>query len=569
MKTPQFPLFALLLSSMLWSCSPAPEKAKESPPPAFPTAVPQAISEPATAAETTQETKAAPKAPTEPSAVVKPQEGKTVPAPTAMPAVVVPAPAISTPAPVATVKPTGPLTAPDLKLEPSSAFQPNPVAVHLSPLPAGTVVKYSLDGTDPALGKLWPQAELSVDRSARLKVWAASPGGPASTAEGVFTVGEVWVQPDGTGDGSWDHPLGSLDSALAKAAALGAHRIRLFSGTFPAKADLTTALELSGGWKGVGEADSKPTILQGTKQSGTTQKEPGYTLRVSGGKFALSNLDVRAPNSSVGAAVVAGQDATLEVSSSRLTGGSGLYGYGLRASGATLVAVTDSTLSGGDGGSTFALSSEKSTVKALRSTFDGGTGNAVSYGLNVTLSKVDLVSCVVWGGSGDSSYGAGFYSSTGGRIWASTILGGKGSSAWAVYLSESDPEIVDCLIGSNGKAKSYGVFVNLGKSLPRSLRSNAFFGSASGAFTGTNLGKVSAAPGATGAFLDSSGAAFTDQKGNLAADPVLGPGPEYRTLPSSPPSILQGGEVLGGEAAADRAQKTRGATVAIGAWRAE
>ena len=563
MKKPQFLVVLLLLVLFVWSCGPsAPEKAKESPAQAAPAPVPEtpAAQAPVVAQEV-PEPKAAPKvAAPEPAAVI-PQEQKPLTSPT--PAPVVP------PAPAAVVKPAGPLTAPDLKIDPATGFQSAPVLVHLSAMPQGTIVKYTLDGTDPASGKAWPPGQLAVDKSARLRVWAASPGGPASTAEGIFTVGEVWVQTAGTGDGSWDHPLGTLEAAVAKATSLGAHRIRLFSGTFAAKADLTTAWDLSGGWKALGEADTKPTILQGTKQSGTTQKDPGYTVRVSGGKFSISNLEIRAPNSSVSAAVVAGLDATLEITGSRLVGGSGLYGYGLRASGATLVAVTDSTLSGGDGGSTFALSSEKSTIKALRSTFDGGTGNAVSYGLNLTLSKADLVSCVVWGGSGDSSYGVGFYSSVGGKLWASTILGGKGSSAWAVYLSESDPEIVDCLIGSTGKAKSYGVFVNLGKSLPRALRSNAFFGSASGAFTGTSLGKVSTAPGPAGAFLDSNGAALADQKSNVAAEPVLGPSPDFRTLPASPASILQGGEALGGEAATDRAQKVRGPTMAIGAWRAE
>ena len=228
--------------------------------------------------------------------------------------------------------------------------------------------------------------------------------------------------------------------------------------------------------------------------------------------------------------------------------------------------MSDSTLSGGDGGSSFALSGEKSTISAVRSTFDGGTGNAVSYGLNLTLSKIDLISCVVWGGSGASCYGVGLYSSTGSRVLGSTVLGGKGASAWAFYVSESDPEIVNCLIGAAGKSKSYGVFANYGKSLPRALRSNAFFGANSVAFSGASLGKTSAEPGPMGAFLDAAGTAFAGQKGNLVAEPILGPSPDYKTLASTPAAILHGAEALGPEAALDRAQKPREGSAAIGAW---
>jgi len=131
-----------------------------------------------------------------------------------------------------------------------------------------------------------------------------------------------------------------------------------------------------------------------------------------------------------------------------------------------------------------------------------GNGNAVSYGLNITLSKLSLASCVVWGGSANSSYGIGLYSSMGSTVTASTILGGKGSSAWAVYLSESDPEIVNCLIGATEKTKSCGVFVNCGQSRPRALRANAFLGSASGKLSGVGWEKVSAEPDGGGAFPD-------------------------------------------------------------------
>lgn len=566
-----FVLRVLFLAWVVVSCGPTiTEKAKPTPIEQQPGTKTEAapVQPVAVAPPPAPVSKAAPVAPP-PAAVQVPTP---VPTPVATPVPTpTPAPVATPPPPPTPAAPPAPLVAPDLHLDAvSGSILAKPTMLHLSSMPPATVVHFTLDGTDPESGKLWPAAGLLLDRSGTLRVWAASPGGPASMVEGTFTVAELWVQTGGSGDGSWNHPIGTLDEAIAKAASAGIHRVVFFPGTYPVKTELTGNWSLSGGWKAPGVSDAAPTILQGTKQNGSTQKEPAYALRVSAGaKLSLSNLDVRAPGSSFAAAVQVNQDATVEVVHCRLSGGAGLYGYGLRASGATLVSLADSTLSGGDGGSTFALSSEKSAVKALRCTFDGGTGNAVSYGLNITLSKIELASCVVWGGAANSSYGIGLYSSTGSTISASTVLGGKGSSAWAFYLSESDPEIVNCLIGATGKTKSYGVFVNYGKSLPRSLRSNAFFGSATGLLAGIGLEKVSAAPNPAGAFLDSSGAPLTGQKGNLVAEPILGPAPEFRTLASSPVAILQGAEAQPADATADRAQRPREGSAALGAYRVD
>lgn len=462
--------------------------------------------------------------------------------------------------------PVVPPPAPDLRLEPSSALQVGPVTVRTASLPPGTVVKYSLDGSDPAAGRTFPSSGLSVTQSGRLRVWAAQPGGEASVSEAVFTIGEVWAQPGASGDGSWGSPVATLEEALARASTLGVRRIRLSTGQWTLKTELQGTWELSGGWKAPGEAGAA-SLLVGTKQSGSTQKDPSYTLKVApNAKITLSNLEVRSPNSAFGAAVLVDKDATLEVTRSRLVGGNGLYGYALRAVNAASVNVVDSFLYGGDGGSSFALSADKSTVKVLRSTLDAGTGNAVSYGVTSTLSKLALISSVVWGGAANSSYAVGLYSSDGCVFQGSTLLGGRGASAWALYLSESEPEIVGCLIGSAGKGKSYGIFANYGKSQPKVLRSNAFFGSASGAFSGADLGAVSPEPDASGAFLDASGRALAGQKANVKAEPVLGPAPDYRLLPTSPAVLLKGGEALTGDAALDRAGRPRGTSPAYGAW---
>jgi len=428
------------------------------------------------------------------------------------------------------------------------------------------VIRYTLDGSDPATGKPCPEAGLVVDKSARLRVWAAQPEGPATVKEVNLTVGEVWVKAGATGTGTWDAPLGTLADALVKAKTLGVTKIRLGPGSQPVQVELSGTWELWGGSRAPGEAEGGPTVFTGVKQSGSTQKSPAYVLKIAdGASVSLSGLEVKAPSSSFATAVSVGQGATVQVADCRLTGGAGLYGYGLRAVGAKAVTIADSVLSGGEGGSSFALSGENSVIKAVRTRFDAGTGNAVSYGINLTLTKIEVVSCVVWGGSGNSSYGVGLYTSTGSRFVGSTVLGGNGTSAWAFYVADSDPEIVNCLIGSAGRSKSYGLFANFGKSLPRSLRSNAFFSSASGAFSGASLGKLSGSLSDQGAFLDADGAPFPNQSLNRIAQPALGPGPEFRTLESSPKAILEGAEALGGEADLNIAKKPR-VTRALGAW---
>lgn len=562
-KTPLLP--ALVFLVLFGSCGP-----ETSSPPAVPseTPAPEAVAAPAGEPTAVSETPPAPSSPEPvPASTPPPAKQPSRPSAAATPSPepsLVPAPEVSaaTPPPAPAVPPP----APDLKLEPSSALQSAAVTVRTGPLPSGTVVKYTLDGSDPAAGKPWPQSGLAVGQSGTLRVWAALPGGDPAAAEGTYTVGEVWVQPGAAGDGSWNRPAGTLDEALAKAGSLGIKRLRLMGGQYATKTDLSGSWDLSGGWKAPGETGA-PSVLTGVKQSGATQKQPAYTLRIgAGAKITLASLEVRSPSASFGAAVLVEQDAAVEIVRSRLVGGNGLYGYGLKASGAASVLATDSFFHGGDGGSSFALSAEKSAVKLVRSTLDAGTGDAVSYGINLTLSKLTLISSVVWGGAANSSYAVGLYSSEGSTLSGSTLLGGRGSSSWAVYLSESDPEIVGCLIGSAGKAKSYGIFVNYGRSLPKVLRSNAFFGSSSGAFTGASLGEVSAAPGESGAFLDASGNPFPGQKANLKAEPALGPAPDYRMLSSSPAALLRGSEALTGEAALDRAGKARGSSPAFGAW---
>jgi hypothetical protein len=429
-----------------------------------------------------------------------------------------------------------------------------------------SVVKYTLDGSDPGTGKAVPSSGIVVDHSARLRVWAALPGGPPTVKEVAVTVGEVWVGPGGTGPGSWDSPAGSLADGVDKAKAAGVSRIRILAGTLPTQATLAGTWTLSGGWKAPGEVAGAPSVLGGIKQSGSTQKNPVSVIKVDdGATVQVENLEIRAPASSFAAAVSAGQGSTLTVVASRLVGGAGLYGYGLRAAGAKLVSVEDSTLSGGDGGSSFGLSADNSTVRAVRTRFDAGTGNAVSYGLSLTQSKGDLSSCVVYGGSANSSYAVGLYSSQGSRFVGSTILGGSGSSSWAFYLDSSDPEIIGCLIGATGKAKSYGVYANYGKSLPKTLRSNAFFDAATGFLSGPDLGKVTQTLDPSGAFTDASGTPFPGQSHNVLAKPALGPAPDWKTLPTSPEAILTGGEAYGGAADLGVAKGPRTGK-SIGAW---
>jgi len=52
-------------------------------------------------------------------------------------------------------------------------------------------------------------------------------------------VGELWVQANGQGDGSWNHPLGTLDEAMTRASSWDIQRIVFFPGTYPVKTELT------------------------------------------------------------------------------------------------------------------------------------------------------------------------------------------------------------------------------------------------------------------------------------------------------------------------------------------
>ncbi|NNM68030.1 MAG: hypothetical protein HKM06_08490 [Spirochaetales bacterium] len=275
------------------------------------------------------------------------------------------------------------LQAPVVSLSTSGALLGATLEVSVACDQPGAEIRYTLDGTAPGAG----QGELymgpfELKKSAKVQVWAALPGGPAGTAQAFYTVNQIVASPNGTGDGSWNAPIGGLSNAIAKALQTGAKEVCLMAGNYTESAALTQSLTLSGGWMGW-QNQTGVTSITAPERGGTSLKDPSSVVKASGTGtlLVLQNLNLTGSDDSFGAAVTTQAGASIVVRNCHLSGGGGSYSYGLRTFHSPLVRIEDSEISGGNGGSTFAVSTDTSTLDLRRSTLDGGTGTAVSYDL--------------------------------------------------------------------------------------------------------------------------------------------------------------------------------------------
>jgi hypothetical protein len=430
----------------------------------------------------------------------------------------------------------------------------------------GAEIRYTLDGTAPGAG----QGELytgpfTLKKSAKVQVWAALPGGGAGTAQAFYTVNQIVASPDGTGDGSWDAPIGGLSNAVAKALQTGASEVCLMAGNYTESVALTRSLTLSGGWV-AWQNQTGVTSITAPERGGTTLKDPSSVVKASGEgtTLVLQNLTLTGSDDSFGAAVATQAGASIIVKKCHLSGGGGSYSYGLRTFHSPLVRIEDSEISGGNGGSTFAVSTDTSTLDLRRSTLDGGTGTAVSYALSMTGSKGVVVSSVLWGASANSSYGVALYSSHKVDLIGDTIDGGTGTTAWGVFIAETEPRIIDCLIGAQGSGQSYGVYENYGHSVPTKIENCVFFGANSGLYYDNATKTFWKAFNAQGSFISPDGSQLMrHSQGNRSANVSLGPAPE---LMSPNLVLLRCGVKINGPAERDRQGQLRSSPWTVGAY---
>lgn len=440
----------------------------------------------------------------------------------------------------------------------------------------GSRIVYTLNGSAPGPTNGVTYTEpLKIERSAVFKAVALLDGAkPSQAATREFTIGEVCAAQGGSGDGRRGAPMGSLAAAVAKARSLGIKAVKLAAGSrFTEALELDAPILISGGWKAGFEASGGAhAVVAAPPSDGTSKKAPGYALWIRGPKadagLRVERIEWRGGASQYSAGIVVSEGAAPAIVDCRAVGGDGSYGYGMAVLSGAAPTVRSSRLSGGLGATGYGLSVDSAQATIAQTFLTAGDGSVGAYGLSATDAKVRASSSVLAGGIANVSYGAALYNSQDITLESCTISGGSGKDAVAVFISASDPELVNCILHADGSSKSYGIVDNYGESAPSRLEAVAFSGCAGGFYYDADARTAYLSIDPAGVLVTASGKKPAQPKKmscSIAAF-ALGPADDWK-----PPAgaSLQAGVILSGDAANDVAGRPRGSAWAVGAWKGD
>ena len=432
---------------------------------------------------------------------------------------------------------------------------------------------YTLDGSAPGARNGTPYTKpLEVSKSSTVRFAAYVPGGNTSrVVSREYTIGEVCAAPGGKGDGRRGAPLGGIAEAIAKARSLGIGLVKLASGaSFTETLTIEAPISLSGGWaKGFAARSGGYAVVSGLGSDSSSKKAPACAIRISGkaadAGVRIERVEFRGGSGSYSAGILVDGGATPVFSDCMAFGGDGSYGYGAAAIGGAEPRFDSCTLSGGAGATSYGLSVDSAKARVVASFLLAGSGSVGGYGLSATDAVVRVASSVLAGSPANVSYGAAFYNCKDSALESSTVIGGSGKDSAGVFISASDPSIVDCIVGAYGSSKSYGIIDNYGSSAPSRLESVAFIGCSGGLYYDADSKRAYTAVDASGVPVAADGKTMQKPRAsNLAlADFTLSPDTAYATPPgaSLPPAAT-----LTGDAAKDIRGKTRTAPWTVGAY---
>lgn len=440
------------------------------------------------------------------------------------------------------------------------------------PLPEARLV-YTLDGSAPSARNGTPYTKpLEIAKSATLRLAAYVPGGNTSRILSMeYTIGEVCAAPGGKGDGRRGAPLGSVSEAVAKARSLGIGIVKLAAGTsFTESVSLDAPIILSGGWaKGFAARTGGYAVVTGLESDSSSKKAPAYAIRVSGkaadAGVRIERVEFRGGAGSYSTGILVDAGATPAFSDCKASGGDGSYGYGAAVFGGAEPRFDSCTLSGGAGATSYGLSVDSAKARVAASFLLAGSGSVGGYGLSATDAVVRVAGSVLAGSPANVSYGAAFYTCADSGLEGCTVVGGSGKDSAGVFISASDPSIVNCIIGSYGSAKSYGILDNYGSSAPSRLESVAFTGCSGGIYYDADSKRAYTAVDGSGVPVSADGKAMQKPRASriAIADIPLSPGDSYAT-PSDAP--LPPATTLSGDAAKDIRGKPRTEPWTVGAY---
>lgn len=428
-----------------------------------------------------------------------------------------------------------------------------PVTVTIEKKLKEAAINYTIDGTAPS-----PTAGLSysgpfpVASSAVVRAIAFIPGGKKSgVVSAEYTIGEVCVAPGGSGDGRRGTPMGNFSGAIAKARSLGIGTVKIAAGRFDESLEVTAPILLSGSWKNnFAVQGAERTVLRAVGAASTTKKAPGYALRVAGkaadAKTRFLRIEFRGPDSSYGAGIFVADGASPDFESCSSFGGPGSYGYGAVVALSAAPTFRSCRLDGGDGATSYGLSVDNAQASVASSLVLAGTGTVGGYGASATDAKLSISDSVLAGNSANVSYGAAFYNSKGSTIQKSTIVGGSGKDVSGLFISTSNPGIVDCVVWANGTGKSYGITANYGDSAPSALSRSVFIGCAGGAYFDAGTKTAFKAFGSDGRLVGPDGKTPSKPQGegNSLGSFVLGAAPSYAVPAGAAGSAGAGSDLL-------------------------
>jgi len=439
-------------------------------------------------------------------------------------------------------------------------------------LPEARLV-YTLDGSTPSGRNGTPYTKpLEIAKSATVRFAAYVPGGNTSSIVSLeYAIGEVCAAPGGRGDGRRGAPFGSVSEAVTKARSLGIGLVKLAAGaSFMESVSLDAPITLSGGWaKGFSSRSGGYAVVIGLESDSSSKKAPAYAIRISGkaadAGVRIERVEFRGGAGSYSAGIVVDGGAAPVFSDCKASGGDGSYGYGAAVVGGAAPRFDSCRLSGGDGATSYGLSVDSAKAVAAGSFLLAGSGAVGGYGLSATDAVIRVASSVLAGSPANVSYGAAFYNCRDSALESSTVVGGSGKDSAGVFISASDPSIVNCIIGSYGSAKSYGIFDNYGSSAPSRLESVAFIGCSGGVYYDADSKRAYTAVDASGVPVDADGKALAKPKaaGCIVASFSLSATDGYATPASA---AMPAGKALTGDAAVDIVGKARSEPWTIGAY---
>jgi hypothetical protein len=402
----------------------------------------------------------------------------------------------------------------DPGLRPAGGLFAGSVTVAVPPVPQGVLVAYTLDGTDPVPG-MSPvySAPLAIASSTVVKVVAYRPSGAASAVKAEdYTVGEVCVNGGPGGLGTRSRPFNTLGPAVEAALAQGIKTIKVGPDPVAESREITAALAYSGGWNRTFTARTgQRSVINGVAMDGAERASATYGWKVTGAGASGAQIDgfeVRAGRGTYAAALVVDQGAAPRITNCTFVGGPGQYGYGVLVLSRGAPTLEGCTLNGGTAASSFGLAVDDADAVVRSTRVSAGTGSVTGAGVSVTSGKVQVVGSVVAGNGANTTYGIALFHSQGTRIESSTVWGGNGRKASAVFVSEGNPSIVSTTLAAQGTQVSYGVNQNYGPSAPAQLKDVVFEGCATALYHNVNTRTDYTALGPGGALVTAGGQGF-------------------------------------------------------------